>query len=211
MPRTAERGGPRTRARIAEVAAALFLERGFDAVTVADVARAAGVSSVTVFNHFPQKEDLFLDRVEDAERIIEEASQSAAGVDEIIDALEASALDLAERSHPLSGLNGDSLPFFDAVRNSRALTARARELVSALQHQLADGMVRQHLPVLHSETIAACALGGYAAAFRQVALARLAGGSVDEARAILLPALQLLFAALRDFARTQLTSEQPEA
>ena len=66
MPRTGERGGPQTRARIAEVAARLFLERGFDAVTVADVAREAGVSSVTVFNHFPRKEDLLLDRTVDA-------------------------------------------------------------------------------------------------------------------------------------------------
>ena len=37
MPRRGERGGSKTRARIAEVAARLFLERGYDAVTVADV------------------------------------------------------------------------------------------------------------------------------------------------------------------------------
>jgi len=54
MPRTSERGGPQTRSRILEVANRLFLERGFDTVTVAEVARAAGVSTVTVFNHFPR-------------------------------------------------------------------------------------------------------------------------------------------------------------
>jgi AcrR family transcriptional regulator len=38
----------------------LFLKFGFDETTVADVAAAAGVSSVTVFRHFPTKEDLVL-------------------------------------------------------------------------------------------------------------------------------------------------------
>lgn len=38
----------------------LFTDRGYDAVTVADVARAAGVSAMTVYRHFPTKEDLVL-------------------------------------------------------------------------------------------------------------------------------------------------------
>ncbi len=49
MARTSERGGPQTRSKIAEVAARLFIDRGYDEVTVAEVAREAGVSSVTVF------------------------------------------------------------------------------------------------------------------------------------------------------------------
>jgi AcrR family transcriptional regulator len=51
-----------TRAAIAEAAMALFQAHGFDAVTVADVARAADVSEKTVFNYFPTKEDLVLGR-----------------------------------------------------------------------------------------------------------------------------------------------------
>jgi AcrR family transcriptional regulator len=47
-----------TRRRIAETALDLFAEHGFDAVTVAQVARAAGVTEKTVFNHFRAKEDL---------------------------------------------------------------------------------------------------------------------------------------------------------
>ncbi|MEU5878463.1 TetR/AcrR family transcriptional regulator [Spirillospora sp. NPDC047279] len=48
----------RTRRRLAETATRLFTERGFDLVTVAEIAEAAGVTEKTVFNHFKAKEDL---------------------------------------------------------------------------------------------------------------------------------------------------------
>jgi AcrR family transcriptional regulator len=48
-----------TRERIADTAWRLFADRGFDRVTVADVAREAQVAPATVFNYFPSKEDLF--------------------------------------------------------------------------------------------------------------------------------------------------------
>jgi AcrR family transcriptional regulator len=57
-----ERKKAKTRADIAAAAMMLFGERGFDAVTVAEVARAAGVSEKTVFNYFPTKEDLVTHR-----------------------------------------------------------------------------------------------------------------------------------------------------
>ena len=59
-----ERKKVRTRELIAETARALFAERGFEAVTVAEVARAADVSQQTVFNYFPTKEDLVYWRLE---------------------------------------------------------------------------------------------------------------------------------------------------
>src|SRR3954471_16141512 len=52
-----------TREAIADKAMQLFATRGFDHVTVAEVAAAAGVSEKTVFNYFPTKEDLFYDEV----------------------------------------------------------------------------------------------------------------------------------------------------
>ncbi|MEV6678159.1 TetR family transcriptional regulator [Streptomyces erythrochromogenes] len=55
----------RTRRQLAATALELFLERGFDAVSVADVAAAAEVSKPTLFRYFPTKEDLLLDRFAD--------------------------------------------------------------------------------------------------------------------------------------------------
>jgi AcrR family transcriptional regulator len=53
-----ERKKRETREAITRAAWRLFARRGFDAVTVADIARAAKVSEKTVFNYFPAKEDL---------------------------------------------------------------------------------------------------------------------------------------------------------
>src|SRR3954451_6546949 len=62
-----ERKKQRTRELIAESARRLFGERGFEAVTVAEIARAADVSAQTVFNYFPTKEDLVYWRLESFE------------------------------------------------------------------------------------------------------------------------------------------------
>ncbi len=59
-----ERKKQQTWGQIAQTARRLFQERGFDAVTVADVAREADVSRKTVFNYFPTKEDLFYSGLE---------------------------------------------------------------------------------------------------------------------------------------------------
>jgi AcrR family transcriptional regulator len=60
-----ERKKQRTRQLIADTAAALFAERGYEHVAVSDVARAADVSEPTVYNYFPTKERLVLDRDEE--------------------------------------------------------------------------------------------------------------------------------------------------
>ena len=47
-----------TRQAISNAATLLFFERGFDNVTVDEIAAAADVGRMTVFNHFPRKEDM---------------------------------------------------------------------------------------------------------------------------------------------------------
>jgi AcrR family transcriptional regulator len=62
-----ERKKQRTREHIAATARRLFAERGFERVTVAEIAREAEVAEKTVFNYFPTKEDLFYSRLESFE------------------------------------------------------------------------------------------------------------------------------------------------
>jgi AcrR family transcriptional regulator len=52
------------RQQLSDTATRMFMERGFDAVRVTEVAEACGVSEKTVFNYFPVKESLILDRLE---------------------------------------------------------------------------------------------------------------------------------------------------
>ena len=50
------------RQQLSDTATQMFMERGFDAVRVTEIAEACGVSEKTVFNYFPTKESLILDR-----------------------------------------------------------------------------------------------------------------------------------------------------
>jgi AcrR family transcriptional regulator len=59
-----ERKKQRTRELIADTALELFLERGFDVVTIAEIAQRAEVDAKTIYNYFPSKPDLFYHRLE---------------------------------------------------------------------------------------------------------------------------------------------------
>src|SRR5579862_6779402 len=62
-----------TRQTISDAATRLFWERGFDQVTVDEIAEAADVGRMTVFNHFPRKEDMFFDREEEGRETLRDA------------------------------------------------------------------------------------------------------------------------------------------
>src|SRR5271170_6490195 len=62
-----------TRQGISDAATCLFMERGFDNVTVDEIAAAADVGRMTVFNHFPRKEDMFFDRDEEGRETVRAA------------------------------------------------------------------------------------------------------------------------------------------
>ena len=197
MPRTGERGGPRTRERIARIASRLFLERGFDAVTVAEVAREAGVSSVTVFNHFPRKEDLFLDRAVDASELLLAALRDRAAGADVLTALHAAADDLAERRHALSGLAPLAAPFFRTVAASPALIARARELGFDLERTLTGELERDPGFDGDAALLAALFVAGYRTVLVETARRVLAGDPEDELATDHRARLTRLFAALR--------------
>jgi AcrR family transcriptional regulator len=69
-----------TRQRISDVATTLFVVRGFDRVTVAEIAQVVGVSEKTVFNYFPTKESLVFDRADEGvERVSAALREREAG------------------------------------------------------------------------------------------------------------------------------------
>lgn len=84
-----ERKKAATRAAILDAATALFLERGFDAVTVREIADKADVTAKTVFTHFPHKEALvFSDEAERHDRLVAAVRDRAPGTS-VSEALEA--------------------------------------------------------------------------------------------------------------------------
>jgi AcrR family transcriptional regulator len=197
MPRTGERGGPHTRARIAEVAARLFLERGFDSVTVTEIAREAGVSSVTVFNHFPRKEDLFLDRSVDGADVLRSAVRDRTPGVDVLASLRDATLRLIDARHALSGVNDRSVPFFRTVAGSPALVARAREIAADLQRRLTEELERD--PVFEGDAtlLAAFFVAGYATILVTTARRRIAGEPTSVVLEDHRARLEHLFEALR--------------
>lgn len=108
---------------LSDVAIELFVEKGFDAVSVAEVAAAAEVSKPTLFRYFPAKEDLVLHRVADHEG---EAARVVAQGPTPLAALRRHFLAGLERCDPVTGLNDDPgvLAFHTLLYGTPALVAR---------------------------------------------------------------------------------------
>lgn len=132
-----ERKKLRTRQRISGEATLLFIRRGFDQVTVAEVARAAEVSTMTVFNYFPRKEDLFLDRIPEARELIVRAVRERGTEESPLAALRRLVLALLAERHPLGGVGEGFEHFWRTVLDSPALRARGREAVEEMEGVLA--------------------------------------------------------------------------
>ncbi len=139
MPSTGlrERKKEQTRRQIFDHARELFAERGFDAVTVAEIAHAADVSEVTVFNYFPTKEDLFYGGMEFFEEELLEAVRTRPPGQTPLSALRrklvASASAMAEPGRTAAVLRSARM-----IAASPALAAREREIVERYTARLAD-------------------------------------------------------------------------
>ncbi|MES9521084.1 TetR family transcriptional regulator [Streptomyces capoamus] len=124
---------------VSDTAVRLFLERGFDAVSVAEVAAAAGISKPTLFRYFPAKEDLVLHRIADHET---EAARVVAGAADPVDALRRNFLAGLDRRDPVTGLNDhpEVLSFHRLLYGTPALVARAYVHVERSEAALAEAL-----------------------------------------------------------------------
>ncbi|MFJ9338610.1 TetR/AcrR family transcriptional regulator [Streptomyces sp. NPDC101733] len=152
----------RTRRQLAATALELFLERGFDAVSVADVAAAAEVSKPTLFRYFPSKEDLVLDRFADhqdeAARIVRDRDPGRTPLRAVHEHF---LVGLAERD-PITGLcdHPNVLAFMGLLYSTSSLesrlahyTAREVELLAAVLEGEAVHPLAARLAALHLVTV----------------------------------------------------------
>jgi AcrR family transcriptional regulator len=174
-----------TRQRISDVASALFVGRGFDAVRVAEIAEAAGVSEKTIYNYFPNKESLVFDQADEqlaklADRLRNRppgASPSRVVVDVLSE--EAARLSAVTENQHL-----DFLPAFGAmIRNSPALRAawsehRHRLVETVAEILAADAGVDPRDP---EPFVAACALVSIFELYYGSTVRHIADGAAPEA------------------------------
>lgn len=124
-PGLRERKRQRMYEAVSDAAIALFLQKGFEKVSVAEVAAAAEISKPTLFRYFPTKEDLvlhrFADHVDEAARVVTTRKKRSP-----LDALQRHFLDGLERQDPVTGLcdNAHVLTFHRLLYGTPSLVAR---------------------------------------------------------------------------------------
>lgn len=184
---------------ISDAAIALFLEKGFDRVSVAEVAAAADVSKPTLFRYFPAKEDLalhrFADHEDEAARVV---AARPAGVSPL-DALHRHFLDGLERRDPVTGLNDHAavLAYHRLLYGTPSLVARLYAYQGRSEEALAQSLAEARPGGL----AARLAAGQIVAAQRILAeenWRRIAAGeSADDVHRDAVTAADLAFAQLR--------------
>ena len=117
-----------TRQAISDAATRLFIERGFDQVTVDQIAEAADVGRMTVFNHFVRKEDMFFDRDEEGRELIRAALRQRDPRVPPIETLRLFAHELVAARSPAVEFSARSQSFVEAIEASETLKARARAI-----------------------------------------------------------------------------------
>ncbi|MFE6162908.1 TetR/AcrR family transcriptional regulator [Streptomyces sp. NPDC056486] len=127
---------------VSDAAIALFLEKGFEKVPVAEVAAAADISKPTLFRYFPTKEDLvlhrFADHLDEAARVV--AARPAKRSP--LDALQRHFLDGLERQDPVTGLcdNVHVLAFHRLLYGTPSLVARLYGYQERSEKALGDAL-----------------------------------------------------------------------
>jgi AcrR family transcriptional regulator len=139
-PGLRERKKQQTRQLILDTATRLFAEHGFDGVSVAEIAKSAQLSEMTVFNYFPTKEDLVFGRMEVFEErlvaAVEWRAENESAVAAFGRVLLADADHLAARADVISKAA-------TTIRDSPALRAREREVTARYAQRLAKVLAAQ--------------------------------------------------------------------
>ena len=160
-----------TRQEIADQAMRLFALRGFDRVTVAEVASAVGVSEKTVFNYFPTKEDLFFDEVPKRQAALVAAVRGRAPGESVV-----SALRRLQGAQCQRLCSPGFVTFARIIEESPALQAKELEVMASLTEALADA-IRDELrvPELDAHIAANMLVGVQWQIFRNARAQALAG------------------------------------
>lgn len=188
-----ERKKEQTRQRIAAAAARLFADRGYESVTVAQIAEAAEVAKVTLFEYFPSKESLALNGVasEDLAAIV---AARPSGQDPL-EALHDFYRDLAR--HKLADLDTEAIMArMRVIFDSPALSGAANALLYRQRTALAEALTAEYgepRAALAAAAIAACLLTVKESFFAAIA----SGGDPAEAGALLDAQVEIAFDLLR--------------
>src|SRR5215467_1631042 len=108
-------------------ASRLFAARGFDEVTIAQVADAAGVAKMTVTNYFPRKEDLVFDRAEAIERHLADVIAARAPGESMLAAIRRDYAEAVARADVTLGISSPA--FAGMLLGSPVVVSRAREML----------------------------------------------------------------------------------
>jgi AcrR family transcriptional regulator len=130
-----ERKKLETRQLLTEIALRLFAERGFEQVTVADIAAAANVSQKTVFNYFETKEDLALKGREEVEMELIRAVRDRGREEPVLAVVRKHVLAIAERMRALPAEHRDA--FRRVVATTPSVHARMRQMSLRSEDELA--------------------------------------------------------------------------
>jgi AcrR family transcriptional regulator len=160
----------KTRELIAGEAMRLFVTRGFDHVTVAEVADAAGVSEKTVFNYFPTKEDLFFDEVPERRRALVDAIRNREPGVTIVDALHG-----LQNKQCVRLASPDFVHFARVIEDSQALKVKELEMMSGFVQAITESLTAEGIDERDARIAASLLIGVYRQLFRTARELALAG------------------------------------
>lgn len=165
---TSYRRGEETRARILEAAEQCFAQHGYDAAGVAEICRCAGVSKGAFYHHFPSKQALFLELLEEwLGRVDAQLEAGLAAASTVPEAL----VRMAEMVQPVFREGGGRLPFFLEFWNKaarepevwQATIAPYRRYKEFFRHMvergIAEGTLHPVDPEMAAQVIVSLAVG----------------------------------------------------